>query len=333
VGYGNAMRTGRGSTPTVLLGDSEEQLRAAHRLLTERRDGGDERILDVISVETFIPSEQEAKLEQIEDLRSLLRPRTLRRVPERYREDLVELAELAEVEEPVTLAELPNWARRTIQESNGSVGHIGFLYTSERSPDARQAREFQNAYGQIDVGVGDRPVRVASSRFVIADVVYTMQDDGRRMVVFALIAVFLLLLLDLRSFFGALACLATLALGVAGAFGVASLLGWKLGVFNMLVVPVALGLGIDGTIHVYHRFRRAGPLFLESPLGATGLAIFASSVTTIAGFCGLLAVSHRGLLTIGKLAVLTVGLTLVAVLGVLPGVLVAVAKRREAAKK
>jgi len=148
------------------------------------------------------------------------------------------------------------------------------------------------------------------------------------MFLFAAAAVLLLLLVDLRSIIGAVACVLTLLLGVTWGLGAAELVGWKLGVYNMLIVPLALGLGIDGTVHIYHRYKRLGAGFAKSPLGVTGLAVLASSVTTVAGFAGLLVIEHQGLATIGQLAVLAVGATLVAVLGFLPGVLVILARRK-----
>lgn len=325
--YGNAIRTGRSTSPAVLLGDTEEELRRAHRHLIARRDAGDDRIRDSITIETFLPPDQEEKLEEIERLRSLLRPRTLRRVAEDYRDELEELAQMAQVEEPLELEELPLWARQAITERDGTVGHFGILHTSLPGGDARLARQFQQEYGSLDMG-GDRPIRVASSRFVVADVVYTMQRDGQLMAILSALAVVLLLLIDLRSLLGTLVCAGVLALGLICGLGAAHALGWKLGVFNMLVIPVALGLGIDGTVHLYHRFHRDPRQFLSSPLGATGLAVLASTATTLAGFSGLLFVAHRGLATIGQLAVVTVGMTLLAVLGVLPGLLLLMARRK-----
>ncbi len=326
IGYGDALRTGRGTTPMVLLGDHEDELRRAHAILTERRDRGDERILDVITIETFVPSGQEEKLEEIERLRGILNPRLLRRVAEADRAELAELARLAEVDSPVRTEDLPGWARRMLVERDGSFGRIGLVHTGVRNEDARDAMRFARDYGALEVG-GDRPLRAASPRFVIADVVYTMIADGKRMVVLAVLTIVLLLALDLRSPTGVLLSVLSLAFVLASALGLSEWLGWKLGVFNMLVVPVALGLGIDGAIHVYHRYRRDRAAFARSPLGVTGYAVLASSLTTVAGFSGLLFVSHRGLATIGQLAVLAVGLTTVAVLGVMPGLLVAVARR------
>lgn len=328
IAHGSANRLGGSTSPAALLGDNEEELRRAHRLLTKRRDEGDERIRSVITIETFIPPDQEEKLEEVERLRSLLRPRTLRRVAKQYRPELDRLAEMARVEEPLRVEALPLWARQAITERDGSIGRFGLLHMRIPGGDARVARDFQEDYGSIDVGE-TRPIRVASSRFVVADVVFTMQRDGRLMVILSAIAVILLLLIDLRSFVGAFACSLVLFFGILWGLGAAELLGWKLGVFNMLVIPVALGLGIDGTIHLYHRYQRDREAFLKSPLGATGLAVLASTVTTLAGFAGLLFVQHRGLATIGQLSVLTVGCTLVAVLGVLPGILLAVGRRKK----
>lgn len=324
--YGDTLRTGRGTTPAILLGDSQDQLRRAHRFLTERRDAGDRRLLDVITIATFVPDRQEEKLEALERLRSLLRPRTLERVADRYRGEFQDLARLARVDEPVTFDDLPRWAQQNLRERNGQVGRIGLLYMAGSHTDARESSAFQRDYGRIDVGEG-RPVRVAASPFIIADVVTTIIQDGKTMTLLTVGAVLLLLLLDLRNLVGALGCFLALVTGVVWAFGVAELVGWKLGVFNVLVVPVAIGMGIDGSVHLYYRFQRRRDEFLRSPLGVTGLAILASSLTNIAGFTGLLVVSHRGLKSLGQLAVLTIGFTMISVLGLLPGALVAIARR------
>jgi len=129
IGYGKALRFARCSSPAMLLGDSEEQLRVAHRQLTKRQEEGDERIRDVITLEAFVPTDQDEKLEELERLADLLRPRTIKRVPREHRERLQELARLSEVEEPVTLELLPRWAQRTLQERDGTLGRVGILCT------------------------------------------------------------------------------------------------------------------------------------------------------------------------------------------------------------
>ncbi len=96
----------------------------------------------------------------------------------------------------------------------------------------------------------------------------------------------------------------------------------KLGVYNMLVVPTALGVGIDGSVHLYHRFKRLGPKYAEAPLGHTGKAVIASSITTAAGFAGLFFIAHGGLRTIANFATLSIILTLAGILTILPGLLI-----------
>ena len=327
ISYGSAMRSGRGSTPVIMLGKSQDQMRRAHRIVQKRRDEGEERIRDLFTIETFVPSDQEAKLEEIERLREVLHPRTIKRVAEADRESLQELARLARVEDPIEFEDLPRWSKQMLTERDGSIGLLGMIYTTGVRTDARDSRAFQNDFGVLDVGEGET-VRTASPKFVIADIVYTMIDDGRRMALLAVLAILLLLAIDMRSAFGVLLSLFCLSLGVFWAFGAAEWLSWRLGVFNMLVIPVALGLGIDGAVHVFHRYRRDAAAFTKSPLGVTGFSVLASSLTTVAGFSGLLFVSHRGLLTIGQLAVVTIALTMIAVLGVMPGGLLVLARHK-----
>jgi hypothetical protein len=288
------------------------------------------RVRDLVTVATFIPPHQRAKLKHIAKIRETLRPTRstdpVLDAPKDLREDLEELRRYARVDAPLTPDDLPAWARRTLTEKRTGpdgkprVGAVGFLYHGLHFRDARDMMRMADDYAQIQVG--ERPVRLASSNFVVADVVSTVQQDGRRVFLYAGIAVLLLLLLDLLSFSGALMCFVTLALGFGWALGLMQWLGLKLGVYNMLVVPTALGIGIDGSVHLYHRYRRLGADYARAPLGHTGMAVIASAVTTAAGFAGLFFIQHGGLRTIAQFATLGICLILAAILTILPGLLI-----------
>ncbi len=289
------------------------------------------RVRDIVTVATFIPEGQKAKLPHIRMIRETLRPTKKKGDPIEeasgdIRKELRQLRDYAQIDAPLTITTLPRWARRSLTEKvNGPdgkprMGAIGLVYCSLHFRDVRDMIDMSRDYAQLKVG--ERPVRLAAGQFVVSEVVETVQKDGEHVFIYAFVAVLLLLLLDLLSISGALICFTTLTLGFLWSLGAMQWFDLKLGVYNMLVVPTALGVGIDGSVHLYHRFKRLGPAYADAPLGHTGTAVIASSITTTAGFAGLFFIAHGGLRTIAWFATVSIVLTLAGILTILPGLLI-----------
>lgn len=155
---------------------------------------------------------------------------------------------------------------------------------------------------------------------------------------YALAAIFLLLLVRLRSLSATLLVLFPLALAgmMTAAFTV--LLGWPFNFANVIVLPLLFGLGVDSGIHLVARAReqrRAPPAAPDRvsdqvPDGAldgtaggetTSLAVLLSALTTILSFGVLSFSSHPGTASMGKLLTLAVTLGMIATLVVLPALL------------
>ncbi len=288
------------------------------------------RVRDIVTVATFIPDKQQTKLPHIRMIRETLKPTKKKGDPieeaaKDIRKELKLLRDYAQIDAPLTMANLPHWAQRSLTEKvkgpdgKPRQGAIGLVYCSLHFRDVRDMIDMSRDYAQLQVGSGT--VRLAAGQFVVSEVGNTVQKDSRQVFVYAFVAV-LLLLLDLLSLSGALICFTTLTLGFLWALGTMQWLDLKLGVYNMLVVPTALGVGIDGSVHLYHRFKRLGPKYAEAPLGHTGKAVIASSITTAAGFAGLFFIAHGGLRTIANFATLSIILTLAGILTILPGLLI-----------
>jgi len=289
------------------------------------------RVRDIVTVATFIPEAQQAKLPHIRMIRETLQPTKKKGDPideasKDIQKELRQLREYAQIDAPLTTATLPRWARRSLTEKvkgpdgKPRVGAIGLVYCSLHFRDVRDMIDMSRDYAQLNVG--KHPVRLAAGQFVVSEVVNTVQKDGQQLFIYAFVAVLLLLLLDLLSVSGALICFTTLSLGFLWSLGAMQWFDLKLGVYNMLVVPTALGVGIDGSVHLYHRFKRLGPKYADAPLGHTGTAVIASSLTTTAGFAGLFFIAHGGLRTIAWFATVSILLTLVGILTILPGLLI-----------
>jgi hypothetical protein len=127
----------------------------------------------------------------------------------------------------------------------------------------------------------------------------------------------------------------TISVAIVLTVGMMVVFGIKLGLYNMVVLPTVLGTGIDGAIHMYHRYLEEPDRNLWVVLRTTGLSVVASSVTTLAGFIGLVFVSHKGVNTIGGMACAGIFASLITAVFLLPGLIVMLegsGKKRETAK-
>lgn len=315
IAYGSALGQGRSSSPAVILGESEAQMREVHAELSRRLREGDPLIRGFSTVESLLPGGQQERMEVIVEIADTLDRRAVRNIDGDEGEVIAELTRLADVE-PFEINDVPEWARESLTERDGQFGRIGLLYGDYNSDDALDVMRFQDGLGLISTSEGE--VHVSSNGFIIADVVRYVQSDGRHLAWYVAIALFVVLLLDFRRLGPTLLCMLTLASSVALTVLGMVVFDIKLGLYNMVVLPTALGTGIDASIHLYHRFEEDASARIQDVLATTGVSVAASSLTTLAGFVGLMLVDHKGVQTIGQLAVVAIAASLVSAMTVLP---------------
>jgi predicted exporter len=322
ISYGAAVGKGKNTSPALILGDSVDQMRQVHEALaekfTETEGGRGSYLKSFVTIQTYVPPEQGERAEIIREIHELVADPKLKRSKGKARTFIDRMKRLSDVE-PFTAAEIPGWARRSLMEQDGTVGRLGFLYSNVKKWDAKDVQAFQDELGVIKVASGD--VKVASSGFIIADVVSTVKSDAIRLmpIIFGVLVV--VLLIDLRSISGALICLSTMGLALLWTVGGMIVFDIRLGLYNMINLPMILGTGIDGSIHLYHRYKELGGARLPEVLKTTGSAVVAASATTAAGFAGLLFVDHLGVRSIGTLATVGILATLAGVFLFMPGLL------------
>ncbi len=144
---------------------------------------------------------------------------------------------------------------------------------------------------------------------------------------FSLAIVLILLILDFASIRKALFALAPVIIGMGWMVGIYAIVGLRLNVATIVVMPLVLGIGIDAGVHMMHRYEinsRAhnGRARLDEIIHGTGGAVILSSLTTMVGFAGLLLGRHLGMVQLGAAMVIGIGCTLVASVVVLPALLI-----------
>lgn len=121
--------------------------------------------------------------------------------------------------------------------------------------------------------------------------------------IFALLAVFALILFDFRSIRYSLLAMVPLAMGFLQMCGLIGWFGIPLNAANLIALPLILGIGVDDGVHLVHELRRHGGRFRLTD--STAVAVILISTTTMASFGALILARHQGLRTMGQ--VLTLG--------------------------
>jgi len=130
-------------------------------------------------------------------------------------------------------------------------------------------------------------------------------------IVYTLILIFVMLAFQLRSLVGGLIGLAPILLTLLLTFGIMGFTGIPLDIATVLVGAIALGIGIDYSIHFNMRFKtyfRSEPTVLgalDRTLETTGVAIITNALTVTMGFVTLCFASLVPLQRFGILIALT----------------------------
>jgi len=138
---------------------------------------------------------------------------------------------------------------------------------------------------------------------------------------YAIIAIVIFLLIDLKSIWDTLLILLPLGLSLLLTGGISAALDIPFNFANVIVVPLLLGFGVDTGIYFVYRFKTEPPPSGNMLETSTARALFFSTLTTILSFGTLSFSTHRGIASMGKLLIICIGFLMISTLLVLPGLL------------
>ena len=147
--------------------------------------------------------------------------------------------------------------------------------------------------------------------------------------ILAFVFIALMVSLQLRSFGAGLLATVPLLIVVAVNFGLMGTLGIPLDNATMMVASIAIGIGIDYTIHFLSRFRQElgsvqdERVAFERALRTTGRAILLNAATVGLGFLVLLLADLVPLRRFGWMVALTMGTSALAAIALLPALVLA----------
>ncbi len=219
---------------------------------------------------------------------------------------------------PVTLADLPDRLRARWLRPDGRARVL--VRPAKPLTDGARLEDFAAAVLSVAPQATGTPIIVTQAGGVV---VGAFQEASW----LALALITALLAVVLRRLRDILLVLAPLGLAVLLTAATAVLLGLSLNFANVIVLPLLLGLGVSGAIHVMMRWREEA-LPETVALTSTPRAVLFSALTTIASFGSLAVSAHRGLASMGLLLTIAILWSLVCTLVVLPSVLALVDQRR-----
>jgi len=221
--------------------------------------------------------------------------------------------------DPPTLETLPEDVKSSFIGKTGKVQV--FVFMKCRLWDRPGLTQFLAECRSLGVPVTGPPVEYY-------EMTKLMREGFDRAALYAVAAVYLLLLVDFRRFKAATLTMVPDLLGTVWMVGLMGVFGVAFNPANLMVLPLIIGIGLANGVHVMRRFREARDADIAHVVWHTGLAVTLGSLVTIVGF-GCLGLAHNlGVASIGKALTLGVGARIITSIIILPALLVIVQRRQ-----
>ena len=187
------------------------------------------------------------------------------------------------------------------------------IFPKESIFEEHTLSRFVNDIRMVDTQVIGSPV----SFYVFAN---ALKSACTRASVYAILAIFIMLMLALRSLRLALPVLVPLALGSLWTIGIMGLAGIQFNMANSMFMPLVVGAGVEYGIIILQRWREGNTLPGHLPF-STGKGVILAALSTTIGFGSLMVSQHRGIFSLGFVACEGSLCVLLAAIFVLPAIL------------
>lgn len=227
----------------------------------------------------------------------------------RYLPNLLSRLDLALQAKEISLANLPDSLRRDWVNEAGQAKVMARPATGIQ--DNRALQRFADIALDATPHASGTPVIITEAGRVVVRAFVEASAIAFSLITLVLIAV-------LRRPADVLLVLLPLALAILFTAGTSVFLGLQLNLANVIVLPLLLGLGVSGAIHVVVRRRAMQAQGGRTDSISTPRAILFSALTTIASFGSLAISTHPGMASMGLLLTVAILWSLVCTLIILP---------------
>jgi hypothetical protein len=252
-GLDSSMMRARGNISSLYVSDSREAVDAAldDPLLAEEGEKALGVPPLVVSAQVILPEDSDEKTEILDDIRATLK-RAREKGIERDNEEL--LAELDELEPwldldgPPQADHIPAWLASTLVMTDGSIGQSGIIYVKLRGSDAAAMERLSDWLDRLREAHPE--VTFASGAALLGEVTPALISDAPWIIGLVFLGLIVATAVASRSVVITRdVFLATALSTIFFAFAL-WLFGMDLHLYNLLAVPVVIGLAVDGAVHV-----------------------------------------------------------------------------------
>lgn len=258
-----------------------------------------DRVRRVFSLYTFVPQYQNEKLKVIAAIRKELK-RKKGQVGADARQRIEEFEPYLAVKKPIEPKELPTWAKEKLSDVDGNIDRFVLIWAGGAKADLVNSRNIRNAFGVLKTSEGD--VRTGATYFIMPAVLDALHRDGPLLLLMAFAVMMTTCLVLFRSVRPALIVVGVVGVAILWLIGLMVSQGWKVDLFNLVSIPLIIGMGQDHSIHMVHRLREEGLSALKRIVRETGGAIFLTTWTTAIGFIGALFAPQEGLRSLARVS-------------------------------
>jgi hypothetical protein len=165
-------------------------------------------------------------------------------------------------------------------------------------------------------------VSVTGAERVESEILRVVKGDLFLLAPISLLIILLLVFSHFRRWRITLFTLMPLVMGLIWMLGAMALFGIRINFVNAVILPMIIGMGIDNSIHLMHRYLEGGGKDPVQALSTTGRAMTMCSITTMLGFGSLVTARYQALSTMGWVTILGMGFCLITSLTLLPTLLI-----------
>ncbi|MEE9449497.1 MAG: MMPL family transporter [Ignavibacteriaceae bacterium] len=212
-------------------------------------------------------------------------------------------------------------ALRYIFQTSQPGEFIQYIYPKNDTWKKDNIESLELLFNEIAPGaVGLPRISWHMSQKILSDVII--------MIIVSLIIIILVLRVIQKTFKSAILTLVPLSFGIIFTLSTLSLLNIKVSLYNLISLPIILGIGIDDGLHIIHTFRKNPEGGSAKAIYKVGPAVFLTSLTSMIGFGCLSFYTHPGISSLGIVTFIGVGWCFLATLLFLPLILDSLSKKR-----
>lgn len=305
-------------SPTYLVVKSKDELYKVSQSIHQQLENGELPLIRTYrSLDLFIPENQDKKLRIIARLRNTYR---------QYKNELLrsEASTIIKKYSPslnarkITMENIPEGIQREFRGKNKQDFYIS-LHPNFPVTDMTYYEKYLAPFFKMEKP--ENGTYLGSISYILLEIYRQIIQEGPKVIFLSFLLSFLAIWILFRNLRYALMVSGGLLSGIMLMLACMVVSGLKFNLINIIILPMLLGIGIDSSIHICHRYIEEGKKNIYNALYSIHEVVILSCVTTIIGFAVLVFASYSGLKTMGIVSIVGLTCVLFAALFILPAFL------------